>query len=410
MKTRFFLAALAGVALASCVTDKEYDVSAQNENVKIAFDSPVMYDNDTRAVYHGEVGSHQYTPGGTTYSYPQEEHFVIHAVKHTSDFGGWEGSDPATFNGKTLTYDSSLDGWAPKSGDAYYYWPQGYKLSYAAHSPADLEQGTGWSDNNVTYDKTGLTITGFKVPALAANHFDLMFSERVVNKTAADMNHSASYYSGLPIKFQHALSSIRFSLRNTSEANVVLTKISLYGVYNTGNFAENITEGDDKTKYERGDSGNVKPAWTGQSNAVSKDDAYVAFSGGLQFPTEAKYITDLMINATAGSKNEVLLLLPQDIPDGAKLHVEYTVNGAEASKTVNLKGATKIDPSTNEAIESPTANDKISKWEIGTRYTYRLYYSSESSSQDRIYFAPKSDTWKDAGTAVIELKATDHDD
>ena len=36
--------------------------------------------------------------------------------------------------------------------------------------------------------------------------------------------------------------------------------------------------------------------------------------------------------------------------------------------------------------------------------------SSICTTADKIYFSPKSDTWKDAGTAVIELKATDHDD
>ena len=44
---------------------------------------------------------------------------------------------------------------------------------------------------------------------------------------------------------------------------------------------------------------------------------------------------------------------------------------------------------------------------MGTRYTYRLYYSAESASQDKIYFSPSSEGWKDAGVGVIELKNTD---
>ena len=52
MKTRLFLAALAGVALASCVTDKEYDVSAQNENVKMRERSEVTSKNKVVLYIH----------------------------------------------------------------------------------------------------------------------------------------------------------------------------------------------------------------------------------------------------------------------------------------------------------------------------------------------------------------------
>lgn len=150
MKTRLFLAALAGVALASCVTDKEYDVPAQNENVKIGFNSPVMYNNNTRALYHGEVGNHQYAQGGTIYSYPQEEQFRVYAVQHAGSFAGWEADNAEIFtglNGSVVTYDNSLDGWAT---EADYFWPAGKAVSFAAVSPADLEQGTGWNGTSST--------------------------------------------------------------------------------------------------------------------------------------------------------------------------------------------------------------------------------------------------------------------
>lgn len=404
MKTRLFLAALAGVALASCVTDKEYDVPAQNENIKIAFDSPVMYDNDTRANYHGEIGSHQYAEGGITYSYPRAEDFQIYAIEHSDNFEGWgaSGNTAAGFNNSSVSYDSSLDGWAPKNNGSYYHWPSGKNMSFAACSPAGLEQTSGWDGRR--YGATGLTLEDFKVPANAEKHFDLMFSTRVVNQTSANMVHGADYYSGIPLQFQHALSSIHFSLMNSSSEKVVLTKISLYGVHDTGTFNENITENTSNyaeyiRKTSSNASGNVDPKWTIDSGAtkLSEGDAYVAFDGALEFPAQAQYISNMLTqsnNAENTSKNHVLLLMPQTLNEDAKLRVDYTVNNSPAYKIVELK----------DAIENKTGGSAITEWVMGTRYTYRLHYSAASASQDKIYFSPKSDEWKDAGVAVIELK------
>ena len=404
MKTRFFLAALAGVALASCVTDKEYDVSAQNENVKIGFNSPVMYNNNTRAEYHGEVGNHQYAQGGTIYSYPQEEQFRVYAVQHTGSFAGWAAENAQVFeglNGSVVTYDKSLDGWATATD---YFWPAGKAVSFAAVSPADLEQGTEW--NGTSYGADGLTIEDFTVPADPKEHFDLMFSKRALNQTASGMNHGASYYSGVPIQFQHALSSIHFSLRNDTSSEVVLKKISLYGVHETGTFKENIDESD--LGYERG--GNVNPKWeiANEATLLDENHAYVAFDGtepgdeGVTFPVNAQYITNLIGSSKTMGDNHVLLVMPQVLTNDAKLIVDYTVNGNAAQKIVSLNAAPTLKKGTEDY-----SGEFINEWVMGTRYTYRLYYSAESASQDKIYFAPASDGWQDALTAVIELKNTD---
>ncbi|MBQ6571525.1 MAG: hypothetical protein IIX31_02470, partial [Alistipes sp.] len=175
MKTRLFLAALAGVALASCVTDKEYDVPAQNEKVKIAFDSPVMYDNNTRANYHGEIG--EIKSGSTIHTYPKSEDFIVYAVEHEGDFAGWDAATPHALNDRTVTYDPDLDGWADATQD--HYWPAG-KMSFAASSPADLENAA----DARTYGAEGLEITNFTVPEVGSQ-YDLMFSKRATNKTSS---------------------------------------------------------------------------------------------------------------------------------------------------------------------------------------------------------------------------------
>ena len=398
MRTKHFLAVLAGVTLTSCVTDKGADFIPQNDQTKIRFSSPVMYNNNTgtRAAHYGEIGNHSY---GTqsTYSYPRAESFHIYAVKHTNDFSGWENADAkALFDDTNVSYDGSLDGWAPKktsADDPYYYWPAGMKLSYAACSPADLEQGEAWTGSR-TYGANGLTITNFKIASDAAKQFDLMFSKRAMNKIKDDMRHDADYYSGSEIEFQHALSSIHFSLKNETSAVIALKKITLYGISNVATFNENITEASDK--YEIND--NVKPTWTNY-NEPSAETSYVAFDAGsktgLIFPIEAQYISNLLTqeaNADAGD-NHVLLLLPQKLTDAAKLRIDYTIDSVASFKVVNLKDARHKDDLTSA----------INEWEIGTSYTYRLVYSIEAANQDKVYFSPQTNGWKHAGVAVIDL-------
>ena len=429
MKKSLVLMAMAGVALAGCVADKEFELGFQQEQTKITFGSPVMYVNslDSRAIYHGEVGNHQYVAGGNIYSYPREEQFVIYAVKYpgTSTFPGWDGTDEievqdAMFNGVTVAWEESLDGWVPKKttgNDPYYYWPEGMKLAYAASSPADLEQGTDWDPKtNRTYGPKGLEIKDFKIPASADRHIDILFSKRRTEMTKDQMLSSADFYSGAPIEFQHALSSIHFSLKNESASEIKLRKISLYGIRDTGTFKENI----DETKglgYVRTDNGgtiNVTPEWE-VSDAVpvlDKSKAYVAFDAtekdgeenyvydGVLFPENARYISEMMTEDKG--LNHVLLVLPQELTTEAKLRIDYDVindsNTTPAHKVVPLYNAPIYD-----TVSGAVTGVKIDKWEIGSKYVYRLVYSEGAAKKDKIYFSPSTEGWKEVGVAIIDL-------
>lgn len=425
MKKRFLVMAMAGLALVGCVSEDVADISQSKEEekaTKITFESPVLYDNEnvSRANYHGEIGT--ISSGSSVRSYPSSEDFIIYAVKYdaSTNYPGWEDDNNnqveyTLFNEVTVRYDGSLDGWVPtktSGDDPYYYWPEGKQLAYAACSPADLEQEDNWDGRS--YSKTGLTLTDFKVPADAANHFDLLFSKRHVDVTKEDMLMTADDYSGAPVVFQHALSSIHFSLANSSESTeIVLRKISLYGINDTGTFTEGIVENitdDNSFEYNRAENGNVTPTWNIATNAtkLSKNDAYVAFdagsNSGLTFPENPQFISDLLLHAdnqNAGT-NHVLLVLPQTLTENAKLRIDYEVkngnNTTTAHKVVSLYGAKKWDPVNKQVTE-----EDINNWEIGTKYTYRLVYSKGAAKKDKIYFSPSSDDWKDAGIAVIDL-------
>ncbi|MBQ8423818.1 MAG: fimbrillin family protein [Coprobacter sp.] len=386
MKNYLFLAAAASMVLASCVSDETTNVEKQTKQ-KITFDSPVLYNNvNTRANIYGEVGSHIY--GSVAYTYPQEESFIIYAVSHTEDFAGWANATEAEFDGDSIMYDMNVDGWAPKNGDEYYFWENGKKMSFAATSPATLEQGEGW--NGRSYGADGLTITDFAVPTEASHQYDLLFSTRVCDQTSADMMHDASYYSGIPLTFQHALSSIRFSISNTSSEEVILTDITLSGVKYKGTFKENLTENTaDYTQYEKGV--NVNPQWTVADDVIA--NPYVAFKGNIKFFESPRYVSALV--EEIGTETDVvnqLLLMPQELTDEVILTVHYTVNGNENTKEVQL----------NLQKES-VGNTLIDKWEMGKRYTYRLVYSTASADKDKIYFAPGTEAWVDVDVIQIEL-------
>ena len=386
MKKHLLLVALAGVALAGCV--KNEVETPVTKDVKIGFASPVLNSNvDTKASVYGEIGSHQYSGTSVNYSYPREESFRIFAVEHTGALTSWADATPTAFNNTAISYNGSLDAWAPlTSTGGFYYWPDNKKLSFAAVSPAKLDI-TGVA---ATYGAAGAQIENFVVADNPAKQYDLLFSQRAVNKTAVDMvDMGAEYYSGLPITFQHALSSIHFSLKKDAavEEKVTLHKITLKNVVNKATFNENITN---ETSYTS------SPAWTTSTVATDKQD-YVSFEGEVEFPINPRYVSDLASSddatETEPDMSHALLMIPQTLGNDVVVEVDYQVGSEVKTRTVQLNQYPK---STTDNPVSP-----ITSWAVGTRYTYRLYYSKNAQMDDIIYFAPSTEGWTEGG--VIEV-------
>lgn len=461
MKKSLVLMAMAGVALASCVNDVA-DVAQNQEQkkVKIAFDSPMtMMNAESRANYYGEIGDIQYVQGGSTYTYPRAEDFRIFAIEHVEPYAGnWINNTTQKafdFNDEAISFDTELDGWAPlkknvAEADKYYYWPSDTYLSFAAVSPADMEQA---DDFNCSYGDTGLTLENFVVPLASVtvtetgegenkkevvtnnyHQFDLLFSKRALNCTSDDMVQAAGKYSGIPIHFQHALSSIRFSLdKENVEQSVYLKEIRLYGVKSKGKFEEGITEdGSDLTKYDRSETGgNVVPVWTPGGDLLDEDDSYCAFYGRVEFKSTPQYVKDLIQEENQKIKEEAeengttpqlnnsvcnqLLLMPQVLEkyesgkeqdaegnvipaqEGAVLYVRYEIGGEDRERWVALKGKQGNEDDTTGPVKI------VNNWEVGVRYTYRLVISAGTIENDKIYFAPQTDAWKDVTAIIVNL-------
>ena len=413
MKKNLLFVALTGAALvSSCVSDEVVNIQEQQKQVKIGFSSPVLYENaESRAWKFGEItGHYTYTGSVGNYTYPREESFRIFAVNHPGDFISWDHTSNVSvkFNGDSIKYDSRVDAWAPKQkndqgeeiANGYYYWPSG-KMSFAAMSPATLSQNPT-KQFTVEYKDNGLSITDFVTPEID-KQFDLMFSKREINKTSSNMsNLGAGAYSGIPLLFYHALTSIHFSLKvdPTVTKDIYLTKITVSNVESKASFCENVDENltDD---YVLGET--VKPEWTLSKNYL-KD--YVPFEGNLLFPFEAQYVSALAASDVdledEIEKSHALLLIPQSFyreyakdSEGTvqdlKIKVDYIVGETPRSKEFKVKDYPQVEN-----------RSQLTAWERGVRYTYRLYYTEASEKTDMIYFAPSTDGWVEE--AVIEVK------
>lgn len=406
MKKRLLLMAIAGMAMVGCVKDDPQSVKGDQMSQKILFESPFLYDVNTKANVFGELSDELY---------PQQEDFIIFGVQHEGDFEGWLTDVVPTpnstvdgicyFSGSTISYNPSFDAWIPtydNGGETeYYYWPQGKKLSFSAMSPAVLGSGT------VTYNATGLNIAGFTNPD-AGYQFDLLFARRTMNHTAADMTNHAGTYSGIPISFQHALSSIHFSIdKEVEEQEVYLKKIELTNIKNTGSFAENINESAGLAYVIDQATGNtVTPVWTvNDANKVN----YVPFDAKtyvkIPFPVNPQYVSSVVENLKIGGADvkdlftSSLLVLPQDIGDDVKLVITYEISGVEMVKEYALKGLSTVPTGGIPGGKEGT----ISAWERGHKYTYRIHYSAASEMKDIIYFSPSVEGWTDVQVIQVTL-------
>ena len=175
MKKRLLVMAMAGVALAGCVSDEVAEVAQKNEPVKIAFESPVLYDNaESRANVFGEYDAFDYPAGDGEnfpgiYSYPRDENFNVFSCLYSGEFSSWTNGTNYWNNKTSLTviYDEDINGW---TSEEPYFWPSNnQKLAFAAYSPADL------GDDNAsvvpTYGASGLTVTNFKFSETPSEQF-----------------------------------------------------------------------------------------------------------------------------------------------------------------------------------------------------------------------------------------------
>ena len=344
MKKSFLLAAFAGILLAGCTSDEQTEVATSRTDNPIVFNSPIV-NAQTRAAQPGEQES----------PYNTSESFHVYGVWSESNLVTW--AEATKYMDADVKYraisptDIKQNYWA---SDVTYYWPKVGKLSFAAYSPAECS-GTK------SYGPTGLTITGFTVDATTANQYDLMYSERSLNRTNSSQLGSgvtATYKPGVDIQFKHALSSIKFQAKtseNYSNTTIRIKKIEIGGTYYKGTFNETVTDGASYTS---------SPSWNVDNDIITTN--YVAYEDG----------TGIIISTSAQSvQSNDVILLPQTLPDGAQFTITYTIQSQSSNEITQT--ATK------------TIKDLTATWVMGKRYTYTIVFTL-----NQIFFTPEVSAWE----------------
>lgn len=361
MKKNLFLAALASVALASCVNDESNAIVDAPQPLR--FNAPVMT-TQTRA-YNGEIEG---------VVYPTEESFQVFCriYNDESGFQGWESdgtyiaTDYFAADGEKASHDASY--WKTPT---LHYWPSaGHALAFAAYSPDKTRLN---SEATVTYGADGLTITNFSPASTSDEQYDLMYSDRVYDLTKD--NNGKSHVS---LTFHHALASIVFSTSEAAEGiSYKITDLRITGtIHPTGTFKQNLNE---STNMDT-------PEWTTSGSATVNYEP--------EIPAAGINVTNTPTIFTAGES--AMLLIPQNIPDDAKVIVKYEattetapITTTEHTAEIPLKQFMLVDNSTQT----------INTWEMGKRYIYRISFGETS----HIYFKPSVTEWESGGTAVYTI-------
>lgn len=368
MKKFFFMAAMASIALASCVNDVS-DVAAEQQK-EITFAAPVVSSN-SRAI----IGGSSLNSGDTDFSVygwyceasnydPNHASTKIYMdnviVKEDDDFEDTEDIGTGT--------------WKPEKA---YYWPKNGKLTFDAYYPVYDASSTSafttafGATSSVTSDKTsGLSFTNVVIPTGTPNTVDLLYSTRI--KDQINSTGSISAYDGVDINFNHALSAIYFNLKAADDETVAGIRIKSITVkaYSKGSFTKSAST----------------PEWS-----VVKSDNTLAVD--YNFLTSTEW-TDAKVLTTTGAVHETYgILLPQEFTDNyASITIEYYIARGEdytwvESQTFYLKDTWHTDGS-----------NTITEWEMGKKYTYNFTFDFNIMN-----FAPSVSVWTEVGVVNQEI-------
>lgn len=352
-----FFAALSAIALTSCVND-DSSYEQPQQALTLTFDAPAMKQN--RANVMGEI---------TGVEYDNREDFMVLCKYYKGSFTGWETTTGNYFNATGDTAKNEGNGSKYWSTKTTYYWPEiEYNLAFAAYSPAKFTT----EPISIAHTANGLQIEGFQTEADANKQYDLMYSDRVIDRNKTNNGHSS-----VPLVFHHALSSIVFSTEKEDEnINYEITDLKLHGDFiQQADFNQNIVETTDLT------SGTA--LWENLATATTAD-----FKPSFTSPVA---VTTVPTQFT--QKESALLLIPQDVPANAAVTVTYTktTHPGTAEEKVMTNNATIL--LSDFAQENGT---KISTWEMGKRYVYRIAFGQNK----RIYFEPVTTDWIQEPTLI----------
>ena len=232
-----------------------------------------------------------------------------------------------------------------------YYWPpKGKELRFFAFAPATVTEpveATEPAEVTVPSFVTNLEVTNtqatfnFKTPGAngkdAESQPDLMFATNICDRAGSENG-------TVPMNFSHALSAIKFAVRDVVTGTI--ESISIKGVAGSG-----------KCVYDFSTGGF---SWSDYGDAVSSYSQTFGHKvdGVTSTPTDDK--SDVVLNDQMPEKT--FMLIPQDIPADAEIKVVFKRD--KDGRTFTLRG--KIN------------DNKVTRWEPGKEYVYTISTSSSN--------------------------------
>lgn len=206
-------------------------------------------------------------------------------------------------------------------------WPIGSKVSFHAYAPHSSESNSMLSSGS---DRTNVQ-TNIHYTASSA---DIVNQPDLIVATNAAQRSKTAANTPVDLQFSHALTAVSFAM-SRDLADVIgngaqLTSVSLMGIPNEGDcqlIAQDDKHSSSSTNWNLGSA-----------------------KGTYTFDLSAKNIT-VGSDMALTDANQTLMMIPQTLPDGAKLEFTFKLNSQTQVLTVNLNGQ---------------------KWEAGQSVIYKL--------------------------------------
>lgn len=341
---RFFLAALAIAAIASCAKNEVNEVA---DNSQITFQTVVG--PQTKALVTGTAYSEAFTFGTVAYKVN----------------GGSELYIPIS----EVSYNTSVAFWSTATP---YYWPKdGSTLTFYSYSPFKDQND---DEINVSSTADGITITDYGVAT--RQETDLMVADAATGQTQ-NTTTIGSWVTGVSTVFKHKLAqvvAINFQTVDNNANVMDYAKGHTAGSYEAGDKVFIINNVKLKNIFETGTYTNATAESWNTVGSMSTEISWhtnthsVAFNAG-------EY------NTTRDGSN-YRLVLPQTFETTGtmqQLEVNYTIK----TYTDDVNFATETITETVDLADLHTA------WEMNKKYTYIV-----KIGLDRIYWAPSVVEWE----------------
>lgn len=239
--------------------------------------------------------------------------------------------------------------------DQAYYWPNNentyFFSAYAPASAKDLLENLSVVNEQISFDYT--VPKSETTDQDATVQPDLMFAVKNCNRATSEKGN-------VLLNFRHALSAIKFAVRDVVDGTI--ESISISGVYGSGSCVyKEQTADTETTEQETTTAENYEFTWTVNSPAekctyTQKFD-YEIKNAPTTSPTDGDESKDIVLNDN--NPNMTFMLIPQMIPNDAEIKVVFK---RKDEQKFELKG--KIN------------DNNVTEWKPGKEYVYTISTNS----------------------------------